>query len=122
MALPGVAALGGLVLPALIFVAFNLGDAYALRGWAIPAATDIAFALGVLYLLGDRVPLSLRTFLLAIAIFDDVAAILIIALLYTAELSAVALGLAAVAVAALAVLNLTGVTRLAPYILVGVAL
>ena len=122
VALPGVAALGGLALPALIFVAFNLGDAYALRGWAIPAATDIAFALGVLYLLGDRVPLGLRTFLLAIAIFDDVAAILIIALLYTAELSAVALGLAAVAVAALAVLNLTGVTRLAPYILVGVAL
>ncbi len=119
-ALPIFAAFGGLVLPALIYVAFNAGDAAALRGWAIPAATDIAFALGVLALLGSRVPVALKVFLLAVAIIDDLAAIIIIAVFYTSELSMTALLISAIGVGGLAALNIAGVTRLAPYILVGV--
>lgn len=118
-ALPLFAALGGVALPALIYVAINSGDAAALDGWAIPAATDIAFALGVIALLGDRVPSSLKILLLAIAIIDDLAAILIIALFYTDDLSLTMLLLSGLGMVGLAALNLRGVTKLAPYVLIG---
>lgn len=120
--LPGVAAAGGMLAPALIYVAFNAGDAATLRGWAIPAATDIAFALGVLALLGSRVPVSLKVFLAALAILDDLGAVIIIALFYTADLSGPMLGLAALALAVLVALNRFGVSRLAPYLVIGAAL
>lgn len=120
--LPGVGALGGMVVPALIYVLVNRDNALALRGWAIPAATDIAFALGVLSLLGPRVPASLKTFLTALAILDDLGAIVIIALFYTAALNVTALALSALGLAALAALNLLGVRRLAPYLGVGALL
>jgi Na+:H+ antiporter, NhaA family len=120
--LPAIAALGGMAGPALIYVGFNWGDAQALRGWAIPTTTDIAFALGVLALLGSRAPPSLRPFLLAVAIIDDLGAIVIIALFYTGELSWTALALAGLGIVLLAALNLAGVARRAPYILAGVFL
>lgn len=116
---PALAALGGMVVPALIYVAVNAGDPTALRGWAIPAATDIAFAVGVLAVLGSRVPVSLKVFLLALAIIDDLGAIIIIALFYTANLSTTALALAAVGIAGLIILNKRGVANLAAYALVG---
>jgi NhaA family Na+:H+ antiporter len=118
--LPVIAALGGMLIPALIYSTINWTDDIALHGWAIPAATDIAFAVGVLALLGPRVPTSLKIFLLALAIIDDLGAIIIIAFFYTSHLSLEALALAAVGVAALAILNLRGVTRVAPYALVGI--
>jgi NhaA family Na+:H+ antiporter len=121
-ALPGIAALGGMVVPALIYVAWNWGQPETLRGWAIPAATDIAFALGVLSLLGPRVPVSLKVFLTALAILDDLGAVVIIALFYTSELSPAMLGLAALTLGTLAALNRFGVTRLWPYLLIGIAL
>ncbi|MGE3344586.1 MAG: Na+/H+ antiporter NhaA [Vicinamibacterales bacterium] len=120
--LPAFAAVGGMVFPALCFAAINAGDPQAMRGWAIPAATDIAFALGVMALLGPRVPAALKAFLLSIAIIDDLGAIVIIALFYTAELSTTALAVAAICVAGLAVLNRRGVTRPAAYFLLGVPL
>ena len=119
--LPAIGALGGLVLPAVIYVLLNFSDQAALRGWAIPTATDIAFALGVASLLGPRVPAPLKIFLLALAIIDDLGAIIVIALFYTSELSFISLVLAGFGAAALAGLNLCGVRRLAPYILIGIA-
>ncbi|MDX6038785.1 Na+/H+ antiporter NhaA [Scandinavium lactucae] len=119
---PVIAALGGMVVPALVYLAFNFHDPITREGWAIPAATDIAFALGVLALLGSRVPASLKIFLMALAIIDDLGAIVIIALFYTSDLSILSLGVAAAAIAVLAFLNLTGVRRTGIYILVGVIL
>ncbi len=120
--LPAAAALGGMVAPALIYAAINHGDPAALRGWAIPAATDIAFAIGILMLLGSRVPPSLKIFLTAVAIIDDLGAIVIIALFYTSQLSFLALGGAAGCLVVLALLNRAGVTRADPYVLVGLVL
>lgn len=121
-ALPSIAAVGGMVVPAAIYLALNWGNPFTTNGWAIPAATDIAFALGILALLGRRAPASLKIFLLAVAIIDDLGAIVIIALFYTADLSQEALGLAGLGVIVLVVLNRAGVTRIAPYVLVGVFL
>ncbi|MFT3732633.1 MAG: Na+/H+ antiporter NhaA [Hyphomicrobium sp.] len=117
--LPIVGALGGMAAPALIYTAINWNNAEALRGWAIPAATDIAFAVGVMALLGNRVPPTLKVFLLALAIIDDLGAILIIAFFYTSELSFLALSLAALGIAVLALLNYFNVMRTAPYLVVG---
>lgn len=122
IALPAFAATGGMIVPAAFYAGLNWEDAVALNGWAIPAATDIAFALGVLALLGPRVPISLKVFLLAVAIIDDLGAIIIIAVFYTADLSLAALALAGVGIAGLIALNLAGVKRIAPYMLVGVFL
>lgn len=118
--LPGVAAAGGMIAPALIYLSLNPGPTSV--GWAIPAATDIAFALGVITLLGDRVPASLRVFLAALAIIDDLGAVVIIALFYTADLSVVDLLGAGIALAMLVAMNLFGVRRLAPYLIIGVLL
>jgi len=115
-AAPLAAALGGMVLPALIYVAFNRHDPGALRGWAIPVATDIAFSLAVLQLLGPRIPAGLKVFLTALAIIDDLGAILVIAFFYTADLHWAALGLAALAWLALLGLNRAGVSGVTPYL------
>ena len=117
--LPAGAALGGMLVPALIYAAINWGNEVALRGWAIPTATDIAFALGILMLLGSRVPASLKVFLTAVAIIDDLGAIVVIALFYTANLSATMLGAAGVGIAVLFALNRARVTHIAPYVIVG---
>ncbi|MDF5830822.1 Na+/H+ antiporter NhaA [Pseudomonas syringae] len=121
-ALPGFAALGGMVVPALIYVAFNWGRPDTIGGWAIPAATDIAFALGVLSLLGKRVPLSLKIFLSALAILDDLGAVLIIALFYTSDLSIPMLLAALGSIAVLVALNRLGVKKLLPYLVIGALL
>jgi NhaA family Na+:H+ antiporter len=122
IALPAVAAVGGMAAPALIYAACTWGDAAALRGWAIPAATDIAFSLGVLTLLGSRVPASLKIFLTALAIIDDLGAIVVIALFYTDHLAPLMLGGAAVAGVVLYLINRAGVTALTPYLLLGAVL
>lgn len=119
-ALPSIAALGGMVVPAIVFLALNQGE--MARGWAIPAATDIAFALAVLSLLGKRVPSSLRVFLAALAIIDDLGAIIIIALFYTASLSLMDLGAAAALVMLLFGMNRAGIIKLTPYLLLGAVL
>lgn len=119
-ALPIFAAIGGMAAPALIYASFNWGDPETIRGWAIPAATDIAFALGILALLGSRAPVSLKIFLLAVAIIDDLGAIVIIAIFYTADLSLGALGFAAVGFVGLLLLNFLGIKRITPYVLLGV--
>ena len=120
--LPGIAALGGMIVPAVIYASINWGDSSLLRGWAIPAATDIAFALGVLALLGPRVHPGLKVFLLTLAILDDMGAILIIALFYTEELKAAYLAYALLPLAGLLWLNLRGTHRVAPAILLGAIL
>ena len=122
VALPGIAAIGGMVVPALVFIAFNQDDAFAMKGWAIPTATDIAFALGVLSLLGTRAPLSLKVFLLALAIIDDLGAIIIIALFYTTELSTTSIVIASVALCILFIMNRLGIANKAAYILLGIVL
>lgn len=120
--LPAVGAVGGMALPAVIYAYINWGDEVALAGWAIPAATDIAFALGILTLLGSKVPTSLKVFLVSLAIFDDIGAIIIIALFYTDGLSTTALTIAAVSIAFLFMMNRRNVTALVPYVFVGVIL
>jgi NhaA family Na+:H+ antiporter len=111
-----------MIVPALIYVAVNAGTPETLRGWAIPSATDIAFALGVLALLGSRVPVSLKVLLTALAILDDLGAVVIIAVFYPADLSWPMLGLGAATLGALALLNGRGVERLSPYLALGVVL
>jgi Na+:H+ antiporter, NhaA family len=120
IALPGVAAIGGMAAPAAIYAYFNWSNPVDINGWAIPAATDIAFALGILMLLGSRVPLAIKVFLTAVAIIDDLGAIVIIALFYTENLSLTSLAWALGGLFVCAILNMRGVTRVAPYILVGV--
>ncbi len=120
--LPGIAAIGGMLIPALFYVYFNEGDAIAMSGWAIPTATDIAFALGILSLLGKAVPISLKIFLMALAIIDDLGAIVIIALFYTVKLSTLSITIAAISLAVLIFMNYRGVVKKAAYIIVGVIL
>lgn len=120
--LPGIAAAGGMVVPALVYVAINRNNGAALSGWAIPTATDIAFALGVLSLLGKRVPTSLKIFLTALAIIDDLGAVIIIAIFYTKGLSLAYLGAAFAVIAVLIVLNRMRVVTLVPYIVLGAIL
>lgn len=120
--LPGVAAVGGMIVPAIVYVMLNAGNSSALNGWAIPAATDIAFALGILALLGDRVPASLKIFLLALAIMDDLGAIVIIAIFYSGDISMTMLILSSICLAILIVLNRLKVENIAAYIWVGVFL
>lgn len=117
--LPAVGAIGGMLIPALVYYVFNANDAKALQGWAIPTATDIAFALGIVALLGSRVPISVKLFLTALAIFDDVGAVIIIALFYTSKISSTALIVVAVCVCVLALINRMNVVSKSPYILIG---
>ncbi|MGH8355146.1 MAG: Na+/H+ antiporter NhaA, partial [Pseudomonas sp.] len=120
--LPGAAAIGGMLVPALIYWALNHDDPAAVSGWAIPMATDIAFALGVLALLGKRVPVSLKLFLMTLAIIDDLGAIVAIALFYSNELSTLSLILASLFLAALVLMNRLGVSKLGPYLVIGLFL
>jgi len=120
--LPGIGAIGGMAIPALIYTYFNAGDATAMKGWAIPAATDIAFALGVLSLLGSRVPVSIKIFLTSLAIFDDIGAILIIAVFYTAKISTTSLVVVAVCIPVLAWLNKRNPESTSLYIMIGVVM
>ena len=118
--LPAGAALGGMIMPAIIYLLFNFNEPEFWKGWAIPAATDIAFAIGILSLLGNRVPNSLKVFLVSIAIFDDIGAILIIALFYTSDLSLGSLAIAGLCIPFLYLLNRRNVTSITPYLLIGV--
>jgi NhaA family Na+:H+ antiporter len=117
--LPAIAAMGGLIAPALVYAYLNWGDEIAINGWAIPAATDIAFALGILMILGPRVPTALKVCLVAIAIIDDIAAVIIIALFYTAEISTQSLFLAFIGLCVAAFMNWRKVTSVGPYMIVG---
>lgn len=120
--LPAIGALGGMLIPALCYVAFNYNDPDAINGWAIPTATDIAFALGILSVIGSKVPLQLKVFLTSLAIFDDLGAIIVIALFYTDQLSLLSLVFASSIIAILFVMNKRGVTSTAPYIFLGIVL
>ena len=120
--LPGIGALGGMLIPALIYVAFNQGDPVAMKGWAIPAATDIAFALGILTLLGSRVPVSLKIFLTSLAIFDDIGAILIIAIFYTEKISFGALAIVALSILVLFILNKKRIESRSIFRIIGVVM
>lgn len=120
--LPAIAAVGGMAIPAAVYILFNMNDPVAMQGWAIPAATDIAFALGVLSLLGDRVPPALKLFLLTLAIIDDLGAIIIIAVFYTSSISATSLLVAAGSIVVLYQMNKRGVVSVASYLLVGLVL
>ncbi len=122
VALPGIAALGGMIVPALIFIVINQSESFAMNGWAIPTATDIAFALGILSLLGNRVPISLKIFLMALAIIDDLGAIIIIAIFYTTDLSTVSIVISSISLIILFIMNRMGVTKKAAYVLVGIVL
>jgi NhaA family Na+:H+ antiporter len=122
IALPGIAAIGGMLFPALIYLFFNYDNELAVRGWAIPTATDIAFALGIVSLLGKRVPTSLKIFLMALAIFDDLGAILIIAFFYTSQLSIFSLAMALFCVIILYLMNKMQITMVSAYALIGVIL
>jgi len=121
-ALPGIAAIGGMLVPAGIYLAFNSNDPVAVNGWAIPTATDIAFALGILSLLGKRVPISLKIFLMALAIIDDLGAIVIIALFYTTDLSMLSISIALISLCCLIAFNYFGVARQSAYFIVGTIL
>ena len=116
---PAIAAVGGMLAPALIYVFFNMGDVQAVQGWAIPAATDIAFALGIMALLGRRVPVALKVFLLALAIIDDLGVVVIIALFYSSELSTLALTIGLIMVGVLLMLNARHVNKLSWYLVAG---
>jgi len=119
ISLPAFGAVGGMAMPALVYLFFNAGDDYTARGWAIPAATDIAFAMGILLLLGSRVPKSLKVFLISLAIFDDIGAIAIIALFYTENISTVPLLVVAASLVVLLLMNRSGVNGIAVYLLLG---
>lgn len=119
IALPALAAIGGMVAPAGIYAYLNWGDPLAIQGWAIPMATDIAFALGIVVLLGQRVPASLKIFLVSLAIFDDLGAIIVIALFYTDQLSILALSVTAVCIAMLFIMNRAGVVSKSAYLIIG---
>ncbi|MEJ2054271.1 MAG: Na+/H+ antiporter NhaA, partial [Calditrichaceae bacterium] len=120
--LPGVGAIGGMLVPALIYMYFNYGDATAMKGWAIPAATDIAFALGILSLLGSRVPASIKVFLTSLAIFDDIGAILIIAFFYTEKISLIALILVICCILILIFMSKRNIESKSLYVLIGVVM
>jgi NhaA family Na+:H+ antiporter len=120
--MPGAAALAGMVVPACLYLLVNMGTPANLRGWAIPAATDIAFALGILALLGSRVPTSLKVLLTAIAVIDDLLAILVIAVFYTGQIALLPLLAAGAGLGVLVVLNLSGVRSLVPYLLIGIGI
>ena len=120
--LPAVAAIGGITIPAIIYISLNFGNEVTINGWAIPTATDIAFALGVVTLLGNRVPISLKVTLVAIAIIDDLVAIIIIASFYASDLSINYLFFAAIATFILFVLNNRKINKLSPYVILGILL
>ncbi len=122
LVLPGIAAVGGMIVPAFLYIAVNYHQATGLRGWAIPTATDIAFALGILSILGRRIPVSLKIFLTALAILDDIGAIVIIAAFYSTNLSYYALIAALICVIVLVVINRAGIVSIAPYMIIGVVL
>jgi len=120
--LPSIAAVGGMVVPALVFIAFNRGESFSMNGWAIPTATDIAFALGILSLLGKRVPVSLKIFLMALAIIDDLGAILIIAFFYTSDLSTISITISGISLLILFIMNRMDIAIKSAYIVVGLVL
>ena len=122
IALPAIAAVGGMAIPALVYVLFNSGDPEAMRGWAIPTATDIAFALGILSLLGNRIPVSLKVFLMALAIIDDLGAIIVIALFYTVDLSILSIYIASGSLLLLVLFNYLGYSRKSLFFVVGLVL